>query len=141
MLILLAALACDLSTTLIDRACALGAPTLEPAEADAGGVVRVITTPVTDEADTVVTIGGVRAEVLGVVRDGCDACEDCRETEGCAGCADCDACDDTCATCVEAVRVRVPELEPGTYGVTVTTLFGMTEPAVLAIGGPDTAAP
>jgi hypothetical protein len=110
-------LQCDLELELVPR---VGAP---------GDEISARGGPQTEAYDTAVRVGGVDAEVLGVVR-ACDECDDCRARQGCLACGTCTAqCDETCATtCQESVSFAVPDLGPGATTLVVVNAWGQSFP-------------
>lgn len=119
--LLLSLLACDDVTVSDPPTCALSAPAASPATAAPGDVVTLTTGPLTEVWDTLLTVGGVRAEVGDVTRAECDDCDTCFTTEGVGACG---ACDSSCATCVETVTFTVPSLAAGTWPVEVANRHG-----------------
>lgn len=141
-LLLLLASACDTSTSEATADCVLPAPTLDPARAAPGEVVRASLERSTDDWDTVVMVGATRAEVLSLSVEGCEACSTCRDEQECESCGGCDACSADCVGCLESARFRVPELADGSWAVTVTNRYGATRAAELTIErSGDTAQP
>ncbi|NOY27032.1 MAG: hypothetical protein GXP62_14270, partial [Oligoflexia bacterium] len=116
---------CDLS---------LGSPT--PSLSLPGDTVSLPATPLTSTWDTAVIVGGHRATVIDVVRDGCDPCDSCRADYGCSVCGDCDACDLECDTdCIETVEFQVPStLSAGTWDTWVYNVHGAGGPLPLVVG-------
>ena len=105
------------STAVVDSAnvCELALTQVAPEAASPGETIQLVLSPLTTADDTLVTIGGARAQLVSFERAGCEACDACRETYLCAPCfEDCDVCDLGCdAECVERVEVLVPSLPPG----------------------------
>ena len=105
------------STAVVDSAnvCELALTQVAPEAASPGETIQLVLSPLTTADDTLVTIGGARAQLVSFERAGCEACDACRETYLCAPCfEDCDVCDLGCdAECVERVEVIVPSLPPG----------------------------
>lgn len=128
---------CTTATTGFAPPCVPDAPVPDVAEAAAGDVVHLATHPIAETYDTAVTIGGLDAEVLGVSRVGCEAFDSCVESNGCSSCGDCDACGASGVDCEETVRVRVPALTPGRYGVVVYSKYGASMPGELVVTDPD----
>jgi len=92
--------------------------------------------------DTLITVGGVQAEVADVVLTDCDACFTCRVDEGCQTCGTCTPCDTVCATCTQAAMFTVPELAPGPQQVLVFTSGGVSSAqTLLVVAPPDTDPP
>lgn len=140
MALLLLLAACETGSVTTAPDCLLTAPILDPTAAAPGDAVRATVERATDTWDTVVTVGDTPAEVLGLVREGCDDCDSCRTEQDCEACGTCDACTASCAACVEAVRFRVPEVAPGAHPVGVTNRYGATRTATLTVmGETDTA--
>jgi hypothetical protein len=129
--------ACDSSTAIVTPVCELGAPVASPSTATVGDVITLGTVALTDSFDTLVMFGSVRAEVREVTREGCNDCDSCVTDTGNAGCnaciQECNACAELCVTCVEEVRIRVPDVPPGEYAVTITHARGTTPPVVVTV--------
>lgn len=103
--------------------------------------------PMSEVRDTRVEVGGVRAQVVEVTRDGCEICDGCRNDSGCAACGLCAglplAAEDrvacfgdplasppvpsSCDACIEAVAFVVPDLAPGNVAVLVINKNGQSE--------------
>lgn len=141
--LLFALAACTTNASSTSPTCALDVPVPTPAEAAPGESVSLLTHPLTEARDTVVTVGDARAEVLDVVRTDCGACDDCRDDSGCRACGPvCPACVEACAPCVERVEVAVPVLPPGDATVTVRNGLGVSAAGSLhvRVAGADTGA-
>lgn len=108
-------LGCTETTTLTLPSCTVELHEAAPAAALPGEQVVVTATPVTEDFDTALSVGGVRAEIVSVDRADCDACDACMTDAECGTCsADCDACDALCeATCVETITFVVPAVDAG----------------------------
>lgn len=63
--------------------------TLTPAVALPGDTISASGGPYTIVRDTHIQVGGIEAEVVTVVREGCDECDECRELAECAPCGPC----------------------------------------------------
>ncbi|MCK6507616.1 hypothetical protein L6R53_30330 [Myxococcota bacterium] len=142
-LLLATAVGCASESTVLSPRCdlTLGAPAPSPVQV--GQTVTLPAAPLTSSWDTAVYVGGARATVLEVSREGCDDCDECREAAGCTACGDCDACDRECSqSCVETVQFAVPDsLGGGAWPVWVYNLHGTGGPATLEIQSPpDTGA-
>lgn len=114
-----------------------------PSSALPGELVTLTANPLTEDYDTAILVGGVRAEIGDVLREGCEGCDDCRETNECSACfADCDACDAQCASeCVETAAFVVPELDAGPTVIELFNTHGGSERiAFEVLGASDTGA-
>ena len=119
-----------------------------------GEVVSWVGGPLTEVRDTRVTVGGVDAVVLDVVRSECDGCDACLETAGCTPCGSCDgaelevaqrvACfgdpfagtEGECGTCVETLTFEIPvTLLPGPAAVWMVNRHGIARPLEVVISG------
>ena len=88
-------------------------------------------------------LGGERAQVVDITREGCDECDSCKEDQGCLACSDCDECDAICKSdCIESVTFVVPVLPEGPKGVVVYNGSGSSNPVTLNVTAPfDTGDP
>lgn len=136
---------CTTTTTTRLPACTIPAPRVEPAKAAPGDIVSLYTDALTADWDTVVSIGSVRATVLGVQRDNCSDCDECLDPSDTAdtGHADCnactyscDSCAEVCATCVQYVRITVPDLAAGSWPVVIQNVHGASETGTIEIVAP-----
>jgi hypothetical protein len=108
-------------------------------------VVSWIGTPLTELRDTRITVGGIDAVVVSVVRDDCGTCDACRVDAGCSLCGPCDgaALDPNprevcfgdplagtigrCADCVETLTFEIPTtVPPGPAAVWVINRNGIS---------------
>ncbi|MEY3213304.1 MAG: hypothetical protein RIT28_3785 [Pseudomonadota bacterium] len=134
--------ACTLtdSTAVVDSAnvCELALAQVAPEAALPGETIQLVLSPLTTADDTLVTIGGVRAQLVTFERAGCEDCDACRETYLCAPCLDdCDICDLGCeAECVERVEVLVPSLAPGPATIEVFNGEGASGRLTLTVLAP-----
>jgi hypothetical protein len=136
-------LSCVEAVTVEVPVCEVSLTSLSPAAAGVGDEVVLSATPLSEVWDTVILVGGVRAELSGLTRDDCDDCDSCREDNECSDCfSDCDACDAQCAAdCVETATFVVPELEPGLTTVELFNTHGGSERiAFEVLGTSDTGA-
>ena len=136
-------MACGTTTIDVVEDCDVLASSVQPAEAPPGTEAAVFVSPVTTHWDTAVYLGGERAQVVDIVRDGCEACDTCKEEQGCLGCSDCDECDAICKSdCVESVNFIVPVLPAGPKDVVVYNGSGSSNPVTLTVTAPaDTGDP
>jgi hypothetical protein len=134
---LLACTSDELETT---SGCTLDAPVAAPASGAPGDEVVLTSAPLTEVWDTLVTVGGTRATVLDLTRDGCDDCDTCVDDAECTVCdVECVDCTETCATCVETVTIVVPDLPAGDHAVQVVNRHGTSELGTLTVlAGADT---
>ena len=87
------------STAVADSAnvCELALTQMAPEAALPGETIQLVLSPLTTADDTLVTIGGVRAQLQSFERAGCADCDACRDAYLCAPCLeDCDVCDLGC---------------------------------------------
>lgn len=119
-------LACDDASTSLAPPCTLAAPVPEVEQVAPGDTLRIGVHPLNESFDTAVYVGSLRAEVLGVQREGCEAWDTCLEDEACGECDDCDACGTAARSCEESVRIRVPAVADGEQPVVVYTQYGVT---------------
>ncbi len=115
-------------------------PSLSGAPGDA---VTLAATPLSEAYDTVVIVGGARAEVTDVTRTGCDACDACRAEEDCGSCGECGTCDVLCEACVETTTFVVPDLPPGPATLQIVNRLGQSATWTFDVlpPPPDTDAP
>lgn len=116
--------------------------------------------PMSEVRDTRVEVGGVRAQVVEVTRDGCETCDGCRVDSGCAPCGLCagiplatedrvacfgdplasPAVPSSCDACLEAMAFVVPDLAAGFVAVLVINKNGQSDALPFRVlGVPDTA--
>jgi len=140
-------MACGTTTVDLVEDCDVLASAVAPTSAAPGADVAVTLTPVTTHWDTAVYLGGTRAEVVDITREGCDECDTCKEEQDCLACSDCDECDAICkADCVESVVFVVPSMPAGAADVIVYNGSGASNPVSLNVtmaldtGDPDTGA-
>jgi len=134
-------LACLETTTQELASCEVALSTAEPAAAEVGAEVVLSASPLTEDFDTAVLVGGVRAEVLSLTRTGCESCDICVNANECSECsADCDACDSECDTnCAESLVFVVPELAAGATTIELFNTHGGSERlAFEVVAAPDT---
>jgi hypothetical protein len=121
---------CPLSGGTTYPSCAIEDLRAEPASAAPGDRVRLYASPLTEDWDTVVTIGSARASIERLVRQDCDPCDNCIAEDTAAGWNACpqkaDCHEDDCADCVEYVTVVVPELAGGRWAVEVRNSYGVS---------------
>lgn len=113
--------------------------TPNPAEAFPGEPVDVVGGPTSVTFDTVVTVGGVAAQVLDITREGCDFCDVCRADNNCLSCAGtCIACEELCAAdCVETTTLVVPDgVGYGETDIAIVNTFGTGTAPFLVLGAP-----
>jgi hypothetical protein len=91
-----------------------------------GDAVTLTASPLSEAYDTIVLVGGARAEVTAVSRDGCDACDTCRSEEDCGSCGACSTCDAVCDACVETATFLVPDLAPGPAPLVLVNRLGQS---------------
>ena len=116
-------LACVETTTTEVPVCEVELVSLEPASAEVGAEVLLVASPLSESWDTAVLVGGERAQLLGLSREGCDACIEDNECSSCL--SDCDPCDAQCAAdCTESVSFLVPELPAGPTTVELFNTHG-----------------
>jgi len=136
---LLLLLGCLPSTISSFPTCDVDLVSVSPAAATVGEAVTLTATPLTEDWDTAIRVGGIEAPVLGVEREGCSACDSCRSTEACSCTEDCDTCDALCAEeCVETVTFTVPDLTPGEYDIVLFNAHGGSAPLSLVVVDGDT---
>ncbi|GEM_PF-949060 len=117
-LLALALWSCTDSTITTEQRCEVTLTELVPDSGSVGDAIALTADPLTDTFDTALYVGGVRAEVSSVTREGCDDCDDCVEEAACNVCGDCDACDLLCEQeCLEIVTFVVPEVGAGSTTV------------------------
>lgn len=127
--------------------------TFEPTSGAPGTEIAVTGTTLTEVRDTRVEVGGVRATVSSVVREGCDTCDECRFDAGCAPCGLCPGLDlepdvrtacfgdpladppivGDCAACTESMVFVVPEVAPGPTSVVIFNRNGQSEPVAFEV--------
>ena len=129
--------ACTTSTTSVSVTC-LVEGWLSSETAEVGHEVSFSGTPLTDAADTWVSVGGVPAEILDVTRENCALCDACKEAESatCHSCGRCEACAESCASCVETVDFVVPSVPNGEQAVVVVNSYGAADGLTLEITAP-----
>lgn len=129
--------ACVTSTASVNVTCLVeGACSSESAAP--GDAVTFTGTPLTALSDTWVSVGGVPAEVVDVVRENCTLCDACKVSEAstCHGCGTCAACEESCASCEETLTFIVPDAPPGPQPVIVVNAYGATEGVSLLVTAP-----
>lgn len=111
---------------------------LSPAEAAPGDAVVATGGEYSVVYDTVVTVGGVPAEVIDVVRDNCALCDACRLAveDSCDPCGLCVQCETTCDLCVQTVSFAVPDLAEGPTDVVITNGYGASDPIPFTVTAP-----
>jgi len=107
---------------------------LEPSAAFAGETIVATGDPFSQPYDTLITVGGERAEISAIDRSQCTRCDTCRAENGCGGCKS------ACADCVETVTFELPEVDPGPTTVRLYNAFGGTEAIPFTVLGGDTGA-
>ncbi|MCB9678866.1 MAG: hypothetical protein H6737_27440 [Alphaproteobacteria bacterium] len=110
-----------------------------PAAADPGDTVVITGGPLSAQHDLLVTIAGLRAEVLDMQREGCGECDTCLAENGCLACGTCLPCTETCSTCVETTTIVVPDAPQGDTRLTMVNVFG-TGVTAFRVGGLHTGA-
>lgn len=139
LLLLWPLLSCAAEEYVYVPSCTLDAPLAAPATAAVGDAVVLTSSPLTEVWDTVVTIGGVQAELVSLDRTDCDDCDECVADAGCTECdVQCEDCTETCATCVETVTVLVPALAAGSHPVQVFNRHGHSDLGTLEVLAGDT---
>ena len=136
---LLILLGCLPATTSSFPTCDVDLVSVSPASATVGEEVTLTATPLTEDWDTAIRVGGIEAPVLAVEREGCSACDSCRLEETCSCTEDCDTCDALCAEeCVETVTFTVPDLTAGEYDIVLFNAHGGSAPLSLVVVDGDT---
>lgn len=130
-------LACATTTDAIYLTCDVALVSVEPTVAAPGDEVTLTATPLTEDWDTAIRVGGLDADIVSVTREGCDACDSCNADQGCACNEDCDACDLICDACVETVVFTVPSLDEGEHGIVLFNANGGSMPLTLTVAEPD----
>lgn len=131
---------------------------LDPASGAPGEVVTATGSPLTQPYDTLVSVGGVDAEVLEVAREPeCEECDTCKLDAGCLVCGTClgtsldpdrrlecfgDPFDPQstgyCGRCVETLTFVVPASAPrGLTTVVVLNRNGSSAPLEFRVGGTE----
>lgn len=127
---------CEDSSYAVSLRCDVLLTEASPPTAAPGAAVTITGSPMTYVWDTAVYVGGARAEVTEVEREGCDDCDTCREDEECTSCSDCDACDAACAEeCVETTTFVVPALEPGETWIRLYNVHGQSAALPFVVEG------
>ncbi|HMV66974.1 MAG TPA: hypothetical protein PKA64_09000 [Myxococcota bacterium] len=106
------------------ESCTLEVAPASEHEVAAGDAYTLIGGPQSTPWDSRVQVGGVRADVLDIAREGCGDCDACRASEDCGACGACDACDAFCDGCTESLTFRVPALDEGTWDVVLLNRYG-----------------
>lgn len=127
--LLLSLSACEEALVDTPGSCQVELLAATPTEASQGDSVQLHARPLSDKQDTALFVGGARATVETVERNGCEDCDSCRETNLCSPCRDCDACDAACdAECEEFLRFEIPEVGPGVTTLHLYNQFGNSRP-------------
>jgi hypothetical protein len=134
-----ALLACSTEETVEYATCTLDAPAASPTTAAPGDTVVLTSSPLTEVWDTVVLVGGARAELVSLDRTDCDDCDDCLDEAECDACdLECEDCTETCATCVETVTIVVPSVAAGEQDVQLLNRYGRSALGTLTVLAGDT---
>lgn len=124
-LLLMFLMACGTTTVDVSKDCDLRMGPIAPASGPAGSLVQAKIDPATTVWDTAIYVGGERAEVTEIGREGCEECDTCKEEAGCLECSDCDTCDAICqADCSESVTFTIPDLTAGVADVVLYNSHG-----------------
>jgi hypothetical protein len=131
---------CQAATVIELGTCDVSIASATPAVVQAGDIVVMTASPMTETWDTVAFVDGTPAEVVSVDRVGCKACDQCRVDAACTDCGDCDTCDRLCVEeCVETVTVRVPEGPVGIADIWIVNGHGRAEGVTIdVLAGEDT---
>ena len=128
-LVLMTFFACEEALVSTPGSCQVELLSATPAEASPGESVQLHARPLSDKQDSALYVGGVRATLESLERNGCEACDSCRETNSCSPCRDCDACDAACeADCEEFLRFELPAVEPGLTSLQLYNQYGNSRP-------------
>ena len=144
-LLLTLTLGCTTTTSVTTLTCDV-ALVVNATEASPGDTLTATGGPFTQTWDTRVTVGGVEAALIDLVRDDCTACDLCKIEAECVTCATCEDCQTTCESCDEHLDFRVPEVESGERMVQLINLHGTSDAVPLqvlaaVVDPPDTDVP
>ena len=105
---------------------------ITPDQGYEGDTLVATGSPFSRAYDTLITVGGERAEITSVDRSQCTKCDTCRADKGCGGCKS------ACADCIETITFVLPEAAAGETTLRVSNAFGSTEAIPFTVLTADT---
>jgi hypothetical protein len=142
--LLLLCVGCSYTSVPVAIRCDIALTAVEPVAARPGELVVITGSPLTEDVDTAIYVGGVRAALEAVDRAGCDeaaegeaqSCDRCKLANDCVDCIDCDDCDALCTrTCVESASFYMPALPAGAATIELFNGHGQSNGLTIEVLG------